>query len=136
MVSCSYLSSAQGFLGALVGDDSTPTNNQQTKNKVMNVDVKIIGDKIMISNNAGQRGDDGQNDIHGIMVYINGRPYTDEGYRYGVGDIIKSKDSIFLDLNQFHKSDGRRFDIERYEIISMWIGGGEGHYDYQKFGGQ
>ena len=87
----------------------------------------------MISNNAGQRGDDGQKDIHGIMLYLNGRPYTNEGYRHGVSETIKSKDSIFMDLSDFCKNDGERFDFERYKITDVWIGGGSDGYEFTEF---
>jgi hypothetical protein len=106
-------------------DDASrlPAARNPTGSSTVNCTISVSDDILIVSNT-------GKPPWTSIEIYINGDPLSGYGCRI---DDVKPLDSRRIPLREFTKSTGDRFNPFEKKVTEVWIGGGVGHFDFEKY---
>ena len=97
-----------------------------TPNKAPHVSVETGYSSLRITSNQDK-------DIHGLTIYINGYPEMG-GYKCDSTYVLQAHGQIVVNLSDFYKGNGKRFDFEQFKVTEIWVGSFSDNYDFQEFG--
>ena len=110
-----------GYNIANTTDVQTPT---QTKS--IHVSVESGYSSLRITSNQDI-------DVHGLNIYIHGYPELG-GYKCDSTYLLQSHKQLIVNLSDFYKDNGERFDYDKFKVMEIWIGSFSDNYNFQKFG--